>query len=397
MRQNLLLRYKYKTQNVIDELVRYPLSTLSCSQKGTFLSSRILEIFFLRLRVLAGSIFGLIKGPQICSDVHKSRSPYRHRGEGDAESSEKSVEANMSSRHLWEADLHKECSLNQSCPYSSGKPCPPRKHENLGSRNRISAHCAGVSVRSPNINSSVHIPEFTCTRCLSHRMSPSLHRLCIHQLWQAVKKMLTSLAKSFSLFLTTCATHSFQPQWFPFSLPLPPPCMDPQFFISHTPLLFLFFTRIPTVSISLSLSHTYVLLGRAQSGKHEEGMEAVRYKHSHSLDSVWRDFELSCRSGFMSYSVYLSVKLLESNSALPWGWAGIHQKELNHGVWKRRLKWPLNIRRLWDPQKLSCKKARDGFDFGVTPEKTGTAGSQNEGQTTSQQPLSDGFVCACRH
>lgn len=66
-------------------------------------------------------------------------------------------------------------------------------------------------------------------------------------------------------------------------------------------------------------------------------------------------------------------------------------------MWKRRLKWPLNIRRLWDPQKLSCKKARDGFDFGVTPEKTGTAGSQNEGQTTSQQPLSDGFVSACRH
>lgn len=100
MRQNLLLRYKCKTQNVIDELVKYPLSTLSCSQKGTFLSSRILEVFFLRLRVLAGSIFGLIKGPQICSDVHKSRSPYRHRGEGDAESSEKSVEANVFSPSL---------------------------------------------------------------------------------------------------------------------------------------------------------------------------------------------------------------------------------------------------------------------------------------------------------
>uniref|UniRef100_A0A8C9F0E2 Uncharacterized protein n=1 Tax=Pavo cristatus TaxID=9049 RepID=A0A8C9F0E2_PAVCR len=263
--QNLLLRYKYKTQNLIDELVKYPLSTLSCSQKGTFLSSRILEIFFLRLCVLAGTISSLIKGFQICSDVHKSRSPYRHRGEGDAESSEKSVEANMSSHHLWD-DLYKECSLNQSRQYSNGKPCPPRKHRNLGR----------VSIRSPNINSSICIPEFTCTQFLSHKMSPSLHRLCIHQLWQAVKKMLTSLAEIFSLFLTTCATHSFQHQWFPFTLPLPPPCTDPQ--------------HIPTVSISLSLSHTYVLLGREQTGKHEQGMEAVRYKHSHGLDSVWRDF-----------------------------------------------------------------------------------------------------------
>lgn len=259
MRQNLLLRYKYKTQNLIDELVKYPLSTLSCSQKGTFLSSRILEIFFLRLRVLAGSISGLIKGLQICTVVHKSRSPYWHRGEGDAESIEKSVEAKMSFHHLWEADLHKECSLNQSCPYSSGKPCPPRKHKNLGSRNRISSHWAGMCIiRSPNINSSVRIPEFTCTQFLSHKMSPSLHTLCIHQLWQAVKKMLTSLAKIFSLFLTTCATHSFQLQWFPFTLPLPPPCTDPRFFISHTPLLFLFFTHEAhsnCLYFSISVSH----------------------------------------------------------------------------------------------------------------------------------------------
>ncbi|POI22768.1 hypothetical protein CIB84_013485 [Bambusicola thoracicus] len=132
-------------------------------------------------------------------------------------------------------------------------------------------------------------------------MSPSLHRLCIHQLWQAVKKTLTSLAKIFSLFLTTCATHSFQLQWFPFSLLLPPPCMDPQFFISHTPLLFLFFTHEAhsnCLYFSISVSHIR-LVGQSGS-KHELGMEAVRYKHSRSLDSVWRDFELSCRSGFMS-------------------------------------------------------------------------------------------------
>lgn len=123
-------------------------------------------------------------------------------------------------------------------------------------------------------------------------MSP-LHTFCIRQPWQAVKKMLTSLAKIFSLFLTTRATHSFQPQWFPSTLPLPPPRMDPCFFIySHTLLLFLFFTQQGTfqLSISLSLSHTYVLLGREQTSEHELDMEAVRYKHSHSLDSVWRDF-----------------------------------------------------------------------------------------------------------
>ncbi|KAM8821200.1 LOW QUALITY PROTEIN: uncharacterized protein ACNFOS_011945, partial [Eudromia elegans] len=42
----------------------------------------------------------------------------------------------------------------------------------------------------------------------SHKMSPSLQ----HQPWQAVKKLLTSLAKICSPFLTTCAIHSFQPQ-----------------------------------------------------------------------------------------------------------------------------------------------------------------------------------------
>lgn len=48
--------------------------------------------------------------------------------------------------------------------------------------------------------------------------------------------------------------------------------------------------HIPTVSISPSLSHTYVLLGREQIGKHKLDMEAGRYKHSHSLDSVLEEF-----------------------------------------------------------------------------------------------------------
>lgn len=123
-------------------------------------------------------------------------------------------------------------------------------------------------------------------------MSPR-HTFCIRQPWQAVKKMLTSLAKIFSLFLTTRAARSFQPQWFPSTLPLPPPRVDPWFFIhSHTLLLFLSFTQQGAfqVSIPLSLSHTYVLPGREQTSKHELDMEAARYKHSRSLDSVWRDF-----------------------------------------------------------------------------------------------------------
>lgn len=40
---------------------------------------RILEIVLSRLHALAGSIFGLIKSFQTCGDVHKSRSPYKHR------------------------------------------------------------------------------------------------------------------------------------------------------------------------------------------------------------------------------------------------------------------------------------------------------------------------------
>lgn len=98
-------------------------------------------------------------------------------------------------------------------------------------------------------------------------MSPR-HTFCIRQPWQAVKKMLTSLAKIFSLFLTTRAARSFQPQWFPSTLPLPPPRVDPWFFIhSHTLLLFLSFTQQGAfqVSIPLSLSHTYVLPGREQT------------------------------------------------------------------------------------------------------------------------------------
>ncbi|KAM9293348.1 LOW QUALITY PROTEIN: uncharacterized protein RDI95_002962 [Morus bassanus] len=345
MRQNLPL--KYKTQNLISYLVKYPLCTLPCSQKETFLSYRTLELVLSRLHALVGSIFGLIKGSnlQTCGAVHKSRSPYKHREE-DAESSEKSAEANMSSHHF-KADLHDECSLNTSCLYSNGKFHLLRRQENLGSRNRLRARARGAEsgIRSPTINSSAHIPECICAQFLSHKMSPSLHTFCVHQAWHAVKKMLTSLAKIYSPFLTTCAIHFFQPQYSS-TPPVPPPpaAMDTHFFHpSHPLFLFLFFTvrHIPTVSISLSLSHTYVLLGREQIGEYKLDMETGRYKHSHSLDSVWRDF-LACRSGFMSQSIYLSVELLESNSALCWSWAGIHQKELSRGVWKRRLKLPLN-------------------------------------------------------
>lgn len=58
-----------------------------------------------------------------------------------------------------------DCSLNTSCPYSSSKSCLPRKQENLGSRNRLSAaelevHSqARASIRSLAINSSAYIPE----------------------------------------------------------------------------------------------------------------------------------------------------------------------------------------------------------------------------------------------
>lgn len=44
----------------------------------------------------------------------------------------------------------------------------------------------------------------------------------------------------------------------------------------------------------------------------------------------------------MNYSIYLSVEPLESPPALSQSWAGIYQKELSHGVWKRRLKLLLN-------------------------------------------------------
>lgn len=81
MRQNLPHSYKYKIQNLINYLVKYPLCTVPCSQKETFLSYRILETVLSGLHALTGSIFGLIKSFQTCSGVHKSRSPYKHREE----------------------------------------------------------------------------------------------------------------------------------------------------------------------------------------------------------------------------------------------------------------------------------------------------------------------------
>lgn len=80
-RENLPLSYQHKTWNLINYLVKYPPCTVPCSQKETFLSYRILEIVLPGLHALAGSIFGLIKGFQTCSGVHKSRSPHKHREE----------------------------------------------------------------------------------------------------------------------------------------------------------------------------------------------------------------------------------------------------------------------------------------------------------------------------
>lgn len=60
-----------------------------------------------------------------------------------------------------------------------------------------------------------------CAQFLSHKMSPSLHIFRIHQPWHAVKKMLTSLAKIYSPFLTTCAIHFFQPQEYSSTVLLP--------------------------------------------------------------------------------------------------------------------------------------------------------------------------------
>lgn len=130
-RQNLPLSYKHKTQNLINYLVKYPLWTLQCSQRETSVSYRILEIVLSRLHALAGSIFGLIKSFQTCGDVHKTEA-LTNIEEWDAESSEKSVEANVSSHHLWKADLHGECSLNIACPYSNSKSRLPRKQDSLG-------------------------------------------------------------------------------------------------------------------------------------------------------------------------------------------------------------------------------------------------------------------------
>lgn len=80
-RQSLLLSYKYKPENIIDYLAKYPLCTLACSQKETLVRYTILEIVLSGLHSLVGSGFGLIKSFQTCADVHKSRSPYRHKEE----------------------------------------------------------------------------------------------------------------------------------------------------------------------------------------------------------------------------------------------------------------------------------------------------------------------------
>lgn len=44
----------------------------------------------------------------------------------------------------------------------------------------------------------------------------------------------------------------------------------------------------------------------------------------------------------MSYRTYLSAEMLESPPALSQSWAGVYQKELSHGVWKRRLQLLVN-------------------------------------------------------
>lgn len=99
----------------------------------------------------------------------------------------------------------------------------------------------------------------------------------------------------------------------------------------------------------------------------------------------------------MNYSIYLSVEPLESPPALSQSWAGIYQKELSHGVWKRRLKLLLNNWSLQDSCPFSYKKARVGVGFGNNSWKE-WASWEPQWRTCHGSwatAMSDDAVCAC--
>lgn len=218
----------------------------------------------------------------------------------DAESREKSVAANMSSRHLWKADLYDECSLNTSRPCSNSKSHLPRQQENLGSRNRFSAaepevqSQARESIRSLIVNSSAHNQEkCVCSISLSQNVSFASYFSHTPALACSQENVNVSGKNLQPLLNNMCNPFLPAPRVF-FHPATPPHTWTLIFFHLQTPSLALPLLHpvrhIPTVSLSPSLSHTYVLLGREQIGKHKLDMEAGRYKHSHSLDSVLEEF-----------------------------------------------------------------------------------------------------------
>lgn len=98
-------------------------------------------------------------------------------------------------------------------------------------------------------------------------------------------------------------------------------------------------THSNCVCFSISVSHTHLAGQRVNwhtPGRYGDPNTGTAWTLS------WRNFSLACRSGFMSYRTYLSAEMLESPPALSQSWAGVYQKELSHGVWKRRLQLLVN-------------------------------------------------------
>lgn len=72
---NINIEFNQLSSKISSEYITMELK----KKKETFMIYGILEIVLSRLHALAGSIFGLIKSFQTCADVHKNRSPYKHR------------------------------------------------------------------------------------------------------------------------------------------------------------------------------------------------------------------------------------------------------------------------------------------------------------------------------